>query len=215
MNLVLLGPPGTGKGTIAKFIELKFGIVHVSTGDLLRGEVAGQTEIGKKITPIMNAGKLVDDGIVRGVLKAKLASLNGKPVILDGFPRNLTQGKLLVPLLKSLKAKVDLALEIDSSEEVIVRRLSARRQCTKCGRIYGLDVPSKVEGICDDCGSETALRSDDRPEVIRKRLALYNRITKPLSDFYAKENLLEKVDGNRPLQDIFMEVEAIIKRHGG
>lgn len=212
MNLVLLGPPGTGKGTIAKFIELRFNCIHVSTGDLLREEVANQTQIGKEIEPLMNAGRLVDDAIVVKILSKKLSAIAGKSFVLDGFPRNLNQGKLLEPLLNEIGISMDLVLEIDSPEEIIVKRLSARRQCVNCKRIYGLDVPSKRLGICDDCGSETVLRKDDEPGVVLKRLRLYNSITKPLSDFYTEKKLLVMVDGDRSLQEIFGEVERILLR---
>src|SRR3989344_216200 len=210
MNLVLLGPPGTGKGTIAKFIELRFGCVHISTGDLLRDEVARRTKIGEAIAPLMNEGKLVDDKMVIEILGEKLGSINGKSFVLDGFPRNLEQGEMLEPLLNSLGITLDLVLEVDSDREIIVKRLSSRRQCVKCKRIYGLDVPSKVDGVCDDCGFETVLREDDKPDVVRKRLGLYNEITKPLSKFYAKKLLLKKIDGNRSLHDIFLEVERLL-----
>ncbi len=209
MNLILLGPPGTGKGTIAKFIEVRFGLAHVSTGDLLREEVAEKTDIGREIEPIMNAGQLVEDSIVIQILRKKLSRLR-KNFILDGFPRNLNQGELLDPLLAELGIKIHLVLDIDSDRELIVKRLTSRRQCVKCHRIYGLDVPSKAEGVCDDCGSETILREDDRPDVVRKRLALYNEVTRPLSDFYAQKKLLQKIDGNRTLQEIFVEVEKLL-----
>ncbi len=209
MNLILLGPPGTGKGTIAKFIEVRFGLAHISTGDLLREEVAEKTETGKQIEPIMNAGQLVDDKVVIALLKKKLSRIR-KNFILDGFPRNLNQGEMLDPLLAELSIKIHLVLDIDSDQELIVKRLTSRRQCVKCHRIYGLDVPSKEDGVCDDCGSELVVREDDMPVVVRKRLALYNEVTRPLSDFYAGKGLLCRVDGNRTLQEIFIEVEKLL-----
>ncbi|MBI4209981.1 MAG: adenylate kinase [Candidatus Diapherotrites archaeon] len=210
MNLVLLGPPGTGKGTIAKFIEVRFGCAHVSTGDLLRDEVASRTAVGLEIEPVMNSGALVDDAIVLRVLEKTLAGLKGKSFVLDGFPRTLEQGEILEPLLARLGIALDLVLEIDSPEEIIVKRLSARRQCVSCKRIYGLDVPSKNEGLCDECGSQTVLRKDDEPEVVKERLRLYNDITRPLSDFYSGRGLLRKIDGDRTLQEIFAEVEKLL-----
>ena len=210
MNLVLLGPPGTGKGTIAKFIEVRFGCIHISTGDLLREEVANQTETGKQIEPLMNAGMLVDDSIVLATLKKKISSIKGKSFVLDGFPRNLNQGELLDPLLSELGTELDLVLEIDSPEDIIVKRLSARRQCVSCKRIYGLDVPPKVAGICDDCGSKTVLRKDDEEEIVLERLRIYNSTTKPLSEFYMEKKLLKKIDGDRSLQEIFAEVEKAL-----
>ncbi|HIH10352.1 MAG TPA: adenylate kinase [Candidatus Diapherotrites archaeon] len=210
MNLVLLGPPGTGKGTIAKFIEVRFGTDHISTGDLLRQEVAEKTQAGKHIEPMMNSGQLVEDGLVLRILRKKLGSLKGKSFVLDGFPRNINQGKLLEKLLSDMCLELDLVLEIDSPQDIIVKRLSARRQCVKCMRIYGLDVPSTVPGICDDCGSPTVLRKDDEPQVVRERLRLYGSITKPLSEFYQKKGLIRRIDGNRSLQEIFGEVEKVL-----
>jgi len=212
MNLVLLGPPGTGKGTIAKFIETSFKCTHVSTGDLLRDEVANKTNIGLKVEPIMKEGKLVSDSVVLDIMKKRLNELNGF-FILDGFPRNLAQGKMLDNLLNELKISLDVVLEIDSPSEVIVKRLSARRQCVNCKRIYGLDVPSEKEGICDDCSGKTVLRADDNPEIVEKRLKLYTETTKPLSDFYKEKGLLVKVDGNRTLHEIFSEVEKTLKKY--
>ncbi|VVC00133.1 Adenylate kinase [uncultured archaeon] len=210
MNLILLGPPGTGKGTIAEFIRQRFGFAHISTGDLLREEVANVTPIGKKIAEIMASGRLVDDAVVLSVLEGKIASMNGKPFVLDGYPRNLGQAKMLEELLERLRVKMDLALEIDSSEEVIVKRLSSRRQCSKCRRIYGLDVPSMVQGICDDCGAPTFLRDDDKPEVVKKRLLVYSEATRPLIDFYSGKKILKKINGNRTLQEIFSDVEGLL-----
>ncbi|MFH1391894.1 MAG: adenylate kinase [Candidatus Diapherotrites archaeon] len=212
MNLVLLGPPGTGKGTISKFIETTFKCTHVSTGDLLRDEVAKKTEIGMKVEPIMKDGLLVSDSVVLNILKKRLNELNGY-FILDGFPRNLPQGKMLDQLLDELKISLEVVLEIDSPIDVIVKRLSARRQCVDCKRIYGLDVPSKKEGVCDDCSGKTILRADDNPEIVEKRLKLYTETTKPLSDFYAEKGLLIKVDGNRTLHEIFSEVEKTLKKY--
>jgi adenylate kinase len=120
---------------------------------------------------------------------------------------------LLDHLLAELKIQIDIVLEIDSRDEVIVKRLSARRQCIKCKRIYGLDVPSKIEGKCDDCNSETILREDDKPETVRKRLKIYNETTKPLIEFYKKKKILVKVDGNRTLHEIFQEVEKILSKY--
>ncbi|HZX34346.1 MAG TPA: adenylate kinase [archaeon] len=214
MKLVLLGPPGTGKGTIAEFIEVKLACRHISTGDLLRQEVAKKSGIGKEIEPVMNAGKLVDDAIVLKLLKSELKGGNGS-FILDGFPRTLEQGKLLDSLLQEMGISLDAVLEIDSPDELIVKRLSARKQCAKCGRIYGLDVPPKNEGVCDDCGLKVIVRKDDSPKIVRKRLALYKEITQPLSGFYREKSLLIRVDGNRSLQEIFSEVEKLLSAFSG
>lgn len=214
MKLVILGPPGTGKGTIAQFIETRFNCYHLSTGDLLREQVTLKTDFGKKITPTMNEGKLVDDEIVLGILKNKLTKIS-RNFILDGFPRNLEQGEMLENVLQELGVRLDMVLFIDSSEEVTVKRLSARRQCVECKRIYGLDVPSKKEGVCDECKSQTILREDDRADIVKERLKIYDERTKPLLDFYTKKKLLVRVDGNRTLEEILEEVEKLLSKFEG
>ena len=212
MKLVILGPPGTGKGTIAKFIETRFNCYHISTGDLLREQVSLKTEVGEKIAPIMNQGKLVDDASVLEILKNKLTKI-GQNFILDGYPRTIDQGESLDKVLTDLEMLLDSALFIDSPEEVIVKRLSARRQCTTCKRIYGLDVPSKKAGFCDECSGKTVLREDDAPGVVRERIKVYNERSKPLLDFYKEKNLLVRVNGDRSLGEIFMEVERLLSKY--
>lgn len=212
MKLVILGPPGTGKGTIAKFIETRFNCSHISTGDLLREQVSLKTEIGEKIAPTMNQGKLVDDASVLEILKNKLTKMR-QTFILDGYPRTIEQGESLDKVLTNLEMHLDSVLFIDSPEEVIVKRLSARRQCTTCKRIYGLDVPSKKDGICDECNGKTVLREDDAPEVVRERIKVYNERSKPMLDFYKEKNLLVRVNGDRSLGEIFMEVERLLSKY--
>ncbi|HZX20422.1 MAG TPA: adenylate kinase [archaeon] len=209
MRLAILGPPGTGKGTIASFIEHTFNLVHISTGDLLREQVAKHTSIGLRIAPIMNAGKLVDEETVTEILKMKIME-SGSAFILDGYPRTLSQTQKLEQVLKALKMPLDRVLFIDSPESVIVRRLSARRQCVSCKRIYGLDIPSQKEGICDECHGKTILRDDDNPETVRKRIQVYNETVKPLIAFYKSKKLLVTVNGDRSLQEIFGEIEKLL-----
>ena len=211
MKLIILGPPGTGKGTISRFIEAKFGCEHISTGDLLRAEVAKKTSIGIKIERILNEGKLVSNETAMQVLSKKIRSLKDG-FVLDGFPRNIQQAKLLDGLLSQQKSSLDLVLEIDSDDKVVIERLSSRRQCIKCKRIYGHHVPSKKVGVCDDCGSETIIREDDKSKAIKQRLKIYHKITKPLVTFYTKKKLLMKINGNRSLDKIFPELEKILKK---
>ena len=203
MNIILLGPPGTGKGTIAQFIEKTFGLRQISSGDLLREQVKEKTTIGKKVEPIMKEGKLVPDEIILKLITRKVRQLGKTGFVLDGFPRNLEQAKLLDEMLKKEKIGTDIALEISTDEEVIVKRLSARRQCRKCGKIYGIDIKPEKEGVCDNCGGELFMREDDRPEVIKYRLQLYNERTQPLIDYYLEKEKLKSIDGNMHLEEIF------------
>ena len=211
MKLIVLGPPGTGKGTISRFIEAKFKCEHISTGDLLRTEVAKKTSIGKKIEYILNDGKLVSNKIAMQVLSKKIRLLKDG-FVLDGFPRNIGQARLFEGLLIKQKISLDIVLEINSDDKVVIERLSSRRQCIKCKRIYGHQVPSKKIGVCDNCGSETIIREDDKPKAIKQRLKIYHKTTKPLVDFYSKKKLLMEINGNRSLDKIFPQIEKILKK---
>ncbi len=183
--LILLGPPGSGKGTVAKALSAHFGIPHVSTGDILRENVKAGTELGKEVKAVMDAGKLVDDQLVNRVVEDRL----GRPdcaqgVILDGYPRTIEQAEALEGILARLELEtVILYLTVDY--EVIVRRLGARRSCPVCGAVYNLiSKPPHRAGVCDVDGAELITRDDDKEEVIRKRLEAYDRQTQPLVDFY-------------------------------
>ncbi len=215
MNLVLMGPPGTGKGTIARFIQERFKFQHLSAGDLLRTEVKNGTEIGKKAEPLMNEGKLVPDDLVAQVIAAKLNGTSGKGFVLDGYPRNFEQAKILDKILGEKDVSLDLVLDVESSEKEIVKRLSSRRQCPVCGTIYGSEVPPKKEGICDNDGTKLVHREDDKPEVIKYRYRLYLEMTKDLAKYYNTKGILVVVDGNRHLPPIFAEIEKIIQSKQG
>src|SRR3989344_2442375 len=203
MNIIFFGPPGTGKGTIAQYIERKFGYRHISSGDLLRDEVKKKTRIGREIAPFIKEGKLVEDAIIDKIVSKKLKELSKKGFILDGYPRNINQAKLFEKFLAQSRIKVDFVLNIDSKESKIVERLSARRQCVKCKRIFGLDVPPAKDGVCDDCNAELIQREDDKPEVVKYRLELYRVLTKPVLEYFEKKGLLITIDGNEPLHKIF------------
>jgi len=212
MNLILLGPPGTGKGTIAKYVEKTFSATHISTGDLLRDQVTLGTELGKRVESIMNLGALVDDHTVLECLRAKLDNVKGG-FILDGFPRNENQAKMLDGTLNDLNIKIDLVLQIETPDEEILKRLAARRQCIKCNRIYGMSVPPWKSGVCDNCGSEIILRKDDQPEVVKERLRVYHEVTGSLPEYYEKQGLLKNLNGNRPLEEIYKDIDEILKNY--
>jgi adenylate kinase len=210
MNIIFFGPPGTGKGTIAQYINRKFGYQHISSGDLLRDEVKKKTKIGRQIAPLIKDGKLVEDEIIADIVSKKVKGLSKTGFILDGYPRNINQASMFEKFLQKSKIKIDFVLNIDSKESKIIERLSARRQCTNCKRIFGLDVPPIKDGVCDDCKGQLIQREDDRPEVVKYRLELYKVMTEPVIEFFEKRDLLITIDGNEPLHKIFNKVEKLI-----
>jgi len=207
--LVLLGPPGGGKGTQAKKIVEEFGYGHFSTGDALREEVRNETEIGKKAKAIMEAGELVPDELLGAMVKGRIEQAVGsKGIILDGYPRTVAQAEFLSTFTVDFKvAAVNIAVD----QEQIVARLSARRFCPNCGTIYNTTFsPPKTEGICDKCGTELARRKDDYEDVIRERLRVYDEKTQPVVDYYRSSGAYFEVDGNNSPEDVFTEVSSIV-----
>lgn len=204
-KIVLLGPPGAGKGTQAALLAERLGLQHISTGEILREEVELKTELGKKAKAYMDRGELVPDELVIEMLRGRLDSDSG--FILDGFPRTVSQAEALEGMVR-----LDRVLNIRLSEEEVVRRLSARRVCKGCGRNYNLIFnPPKVEGRCDACGGELFQRDDDKPEVIRRRYQVYEAETAPLKDFYRKRGLLVEVEGARPIEAVFEEALRLLR----
>ena len=196
MKIILLGPPGAGKGTVAKALMQYDGSVQISTGDILRAAVAAGTELGKQAEAAMKAGNLVTDDLIMGIMEERLQQPDCRQgYLLDGFPRTLPQAEALKLLLEKLGQKLDCALELDIPREVIIDRLTTRRTCTNCGAIYNVkSKPPAVEGVCDVCGgTEIVQRDDETEEAIENRLEVYNRETAPLVDFYRKEGLLVSV----------------------
>lgn len=195
MKLILLGPPGAGKGTQAEILNKKLGIPTISTGNILRAAVKNGTPVGLKAKEYMDAGKLVPDEVIIGVISERLAEAdcqNGS--ILDGVPRTIPQAEAL----EKAGISFDAVVSIEISDEEIVERMAGRRVCTACGAPYHVkNMPPKVEGVCDACGGKLEARADDKPEVVRDRLQVYHKETAPLKDFYAARNLLKTVD-NQP-----------------
>ncbi len=206
MNLLLMGPPGAGKGTQGKRLGAKYSIPLVSTGDILRANVSDGTDLGKKAKSFMNAGELVPDALVLEMISDRLAQEDcAKGFILDGFPRNTAQAESLAGVLEGLSKSIDLALGIDVPDAELVKRLCGRRICTNkaCGSGYHLDFdPPKAEGICDDCGSELYQRADDCEETIGARLKVYGEQTAPLIEYYTERKLFKAIDGTGPLDGI-------------
>ena len=195
MKLILLGPPGAGKGTQAEILNKKLGIPTISTGNILRAAVKNGTPVGLKAKEYMDAGKLVPDEVIIGVISERLAEADCRNgFILDGVPRTIPQAEAL----EKAGISFDAVVSIEISDEEIVERMAGRRVCTACGAPYHVkNMPPKVEGVCDACGGKLEARADDKPEVVRDRLQVYHKETAPLKDFYAARNLLITVD-NQP-----------------
>ncbi len=194
-NLVFLGAPGAGKGTFSEELNKREGILHISTGDLLRAEIATGSDLGKQAATLIDRGELVPDEIVGAMVAAKLATpeCEEKGFILDGFPRTLQQAYILDELLKTQGKKLDAVVCLDVPEELIVKRLSGRWNC-RCGRVFNTYyIPPEQAGVCDDCGGELYQRPDDNPETVKDRLKVYHEKTMPLINYYRDSNLLIEV----------------------
>nr|ABG77267.1 adenylate kinase subfamily [Candidatus Endoriftia persephone str. Hot96_1+Hot96_2] len=196
MRLILLGAPGAGKGTVAKLLTAVDGSVQISTGDILRGAVKDGTELGKQAKAFMDAGDLVPDELIMGIVKERLQEDDCKGgFLLDGFPRTIPQAEQLKTLLADLSIELDAAVNLDVPRDVILDRLTTRRTCVGCGAIYNVkSMPPKVEGKCDKCGADVVQRDDETEEAISNRLDVYNEKTAPLTDFYRNEGMLMDVN---------------------
>ena len=212
MKIIMLGAPGAGKGTQAERIAEKYGIPHISTGDIFRKNIKEGTELGKEAKQYMDQGKLVPDELtVRLLLDRVSAEDCSGGYVLDGFPRTIPQAEALEEALTKLGEKIDYAIDVDVPDENIVNRMSGRRACVKCGATYHLKyIPPKKEGICDECGSELIIRDDDKPETVKKRLAVYHEQTQPLIEYYSGKGILHTVDGTIDAEDVFRAIEAIL-----
>lgn len=212
MKIIMLGAPGAGKGTQAKMIADKYGVPHVSTGDIFRANIKNGTELGMEAKKYMDQGLLVPDELTVKILLDRVSQPDCKNgYVLDGFPRTIPQAEVLDKALAELGESIDYAIDVDVPDENIVKRMSGRRACVSCGATYHVvHVPPKKEGICDRCGSELILRDDDKPETVKNRLDVYHKQTQPLIDFYTKKGVLKKVDGTVDMQDVFKAIVAIL-----
>lgn len=212
MKIIMLGAPGAGKGTQAKMIADKYSIPHISTGDIFRANIKNGTELGNKAKTFMDKGLLVPDELVVDLVVDRVQQDDCKNgYVLDGFPRTIPQAESLDAALQKLGEKVDYAINVEVPDENIINRMSGRRACVSCGATYHIvHIPTKVEGICDRCGSELILRDDDKPETVKKRLTVYHDQTQPLIEYYTKENVLVEVDGTKDMKDVFSDIVKIL-----
>ncbi len=217
MNIVMLGPPGAGKGTQAERIFAQFGWKPISTGDIFRVALAEGTPLGLEAKKYMEAGELVPDDIVEGIVADRLKKPDVKDgFILDGFPRNLHQAKALDKMLEESGGKIDLVINITVDTETLVKRLSGRRVCRKCGANFHLLFnPPAVEGICDHCGGELYQREDDNEETVRTRLKVYEELSEPVVSYYNPSGRLLSIDGTGTPDEVYMEIHAAIELASG
>ncbi len=216
INMVLLGPPGAGKGTQAALLVKAYGLLHISTGDMLREAVKAGGEIGEELSSYMNEGKLVPDAIITRTVIERMAKPDAEGgVILDGYPRTRPQAESLDSSLDVPGRTLDIVLYLKTSDEVAIQRLSGRRVCKDCGKNYHTtNMPPKQEGICDICGGELYQREDDKPETVKNRLTVYEENTKELIEYYRAKGLLEEVDGGRPAEELFNDIDVLFKKDG-
>ena len=212
MKIIMLGAPGAGKGTQAKMIADKYGVPHISTGDIFRANIKNGTELGMEAKKYMDQGLLVPDELTVRILLDRVAQDDCKNgYVLDGFPLTIPQAEVLDSELTKLGDHIDYAINVDVPDENIVKRMSGRRACLTCGATYHIEhVPPKKEGICDVCGSELVLRDDDKPKTVKNRLNVYHEQTQPLIDFYTEKGVLKTVDGTVPMEEVFAAITAIL-----
>ncbi len=213
MNIIIMGPPGAGKGTQADFIKEAFPIPHISTGDMFREAVAKESAMGLEAKKYMDAGQLVPDDVTIGVVEERLSQPDCKKgFLLDGFPRTIPQAEALDKVLAKLGTRVEVALNIAVPDQVLFDRMAGRVSCSNCKTVYNVKFnPPAQEGVCDKCGGELIQRSDDNADTVRNRLDVYNRQTQPLIEYYEKQGTLKTVDGNRDPEDVFRDIKRILE----
>jgi adenylate kinase len=212
LNLILMGPPGAGKGTQADRLRIDFGLPFISTGDMLRSNVKNETELGRKAREYMDAGELVPDDLIVAMAAQRLKEQDTEDgFILDGFPRTLDQAVALDQLLSERGRRITAAILVDVPDEEVVRRLSGRRICVKAGHNYHVEFdPPKHDDVCDQDGSRLVQRDDDKPEVVRNRLSVYHRQTEPLISYYDQQGVMRRIDGTRSPDEVHDHIRAVI-----
>jgi adenylate kinase len=212
MNLILLGPPGSGKGTQARLIRDHHGLVLIATGEILREEIQKDTSIGREVKEIIEAGLYPSDDIILKILEQYLRQAKVQGVILDGVPRTLNQAEKVDKMFEQLGMTLTMAIQLTVDEEELVKRLSSRRLCKSCGAAYTIDLPPRVEGVCDVCsGTEFLRRPDDAPEAVKTRFNVYNERTKLLIDYYSNTHRLKSVDGMKSVEKVNEQIEDLLR----
>ncbi len=212
MKIVMLGAPGAGKGTQARLISEKYSIPQISTGDIFRANIRDNTELGQRAKSYMDKGLLVPDQVTCDLVVDRISKDDCKNgYILDGFPRTIPQAEALTKALNQQGAKIDYAIDVEVPDEDIVRRMSGRRACPKCGATYHIEyLKPAQEGICDTCGSELYLREDDHPGTVQKRLDVYHSQTQPLIQYYREQGVLHSIDGTKEMHEVFGDICSVL-----
>jgi adenylate kinase len=215
MNIILLGPPGAGKGTQAKKISEHYSVPHISTGDILRENISNNTSLGVRAKSYMAKGELVPDELLITIIRDRLSKPDcSKGFLLDGYPRTVPQADALQMILTESNKKLDVVLNIDVDDEELIKRLSGRRVCSSCGMSYHMTFnPPKEDEICDKCKGKLYQREDDKPEAIRNRLIVYKKQTQPLIEYYTRKGLLRTVDGGKDIPEIFEDIKKILEKY--
>lgn len=214
MNIILLGPPGAGKGTQAKKISENYSLPHISTGDMLRENISNNTPLGLKAKAYMSRGELVPDELLITIIKDRLSRSDcSGGFLLDGFPRTIPQADALQMILTESSRKLDVVLNIDVDDEELIKRLSGRRMC-ECGTSFHMVFnPPEKEGICDACNGKLYQREDDKADAIRNRLIVYKKQTQPLITYYTKKNILRRIDGSKDISAIFKDIKKVLENY--
>ena len=213
MNLLIIGAPGAGKGTMSELILKNFNLVHVSTGDMLRAAVKNATPVGLKAQEYMNRGELVPDEVIHDIIVERLSQDDiEKGFVFDGYPRTRNQAEDLDLILNQLGKKIDGVINLDIADEELMKRITGRRLCSKCGEIYNIYyMPSQKEGICDKCGGELIQRKDDNAESLKVRLSEYHKNTQPVIEYYDAKGIVSQVDASRSIDEVYGDIRSILE----